>query len=96
MPMTMEMPDETSQAETVQNAFSKDSHCNCIKPAPKVFSKSELVKIEKQTAEISSPIEIKFERILEVAAAAQTNFFQPFNLSDSSYNIKSPRAPPLL
>ena len=96
MPLTMEMPDETSRADITQNALSRDSHCNCVKFAPKVYSKSELVKIEKQTAKISSPVEIKIQRILEIPAVLPANFFQTSYLSDSSYNIKSPRAPPRL
>ncbi|MGI8468750.1 MAG: hypothetical protein ACR2N3_09875 [Pyrinomonadaceae bacterium] len=94
--MTMEMPDESNRAETIQNAICKTGCCNCVQPAPQVFSKSAFLKIEKQTAEISPAISFKIETIPQIISTGQTNFVKSFYLSDSFYNIKSPRAPPRL
>ena len=96
MPMTMEMPAESNQAETIQNVIFESHSCNCAKPAPKVYSKSELLKIEKYAAEISPATTIEVEMIPQIIPDNPANFVQPFQLSDSSYNIKSPRAPPVL
>ncbi len=72
-----------------------DDDCDCLQPAPKAFSKSETIKIEKQTANLpQTRIEIK---AVSSIASIETIFFEKsFYLSDSFYNIKSPRAPPRL
>lgn len=96
MPMTMEMPEQTVQAEAIQNSFTENLNCSCLQPAPKTFSKSELVKIEKQAAKNAPIIEVEFEIIAPIAKTAKADFSKPFYLSDSFYNLKSPRAPPRL
>ena len=96
MPMTMEMPAESNQADAGQPVFSSNPNCSCVKPAPKAFSKSDFLKIEKQTAEITPIISFQAVLLQVVVAGNAANFAQPFQLSDSSYNIKSPRAPPCL
>ena len=72
-----------------------DDDCNCLQPAPKAFSKSETIKLEKQTANLPQ-MRIEIEVVSSIAAAENVHFEKPFCLSDSFYNIKSPRAPPRL
>ncbi len=90
-----EHSDAKQETSPVKTALSFDSsdECGCASPAPRAFSKSETIKIEKQAAvSMFSPLEIK------TASAAfsidNVYFEKPFYLSDSFYNIKSPRAPP--
>ena len=80
----------------IENASRLDSNedCGCIQPAPRIISKSETIKLEKQAAVLPfAKIEIKPAAPL---AARETvrHFEKPFYLSDSFYNLKSPRAPP--
>jgi hypothetical protein len=85
---------DATSSETVQT-FDSDTECCCIQSAPRVFSKSETIKIEKQTAVLLfSKIEIK--AVSPVVSVENIYFERPFYLSDSFYNIKSPRAPPRL
>lgn len=83
---------ETSQIEKTERLKSHDS-CFCLEAAPRVFSKSETVKIEKQAA-VLPVLEIRAKTFF--AATRFENFFwaEPFYFSDSFYNLKSPRAPP--
>ena len=96
MTMTMDVPPQTEQAEAIQNTFTENLNCSCVQSAPKVFSKSELAKIEKQAAKNAPVIEIEFQTIQSIAKSAKADFSKPFYLSDSFYNLKSPRAPPRL
>jgi hypothetical protein len=93
MQMT-EMSPDSDDAQISQNNFSERINCSCFQPAPKVFSNAEIHKVEKQAARNFLVIEFEFEAIPQIAAAAKTDFSKPFYLSDSFYNIKSPRAPP--
>jgi hypothetical protein len=87
-----EKKQEANSSENVKN-FDSNDECSCVQPAPGIFSKSETIKIEKQTSALPfSKIEIK--RVLTVIFAKNTYFEKPFYLSDSFYNLKSPRAPP--
>jgi len=82
-------------ANSLENGFQLDSNdeCFCAQPAPRVFSKSETIKFEKQAVVLSlSPVEIK--AVLQIVADSGVYFEKPFYLSDSFYNLKSPRAPP--
>ena len=86
---------ETDSFENVETArkFNASDECGCASPAPRVFSKSETIKIEKQAAALPfSPVEIK--AVSTVLSAGNVYFEKPFYLSDSFYNLKSPRAPP--
>lgn len=94
MQMTAENHSKPDSPEKVQSISSK-SNCCCFQSAPKVFSKSAFVSIEKQTAEVLPAIKVEFETISQIAAARPANFSQPFYLSDLFYNLKSPRAPPV-
>ena len=85
---------ETSFDENTPQ-LDTDEDCCCIQSAPRAFSKSETLKIEKQAAVVpSTRIEIK--AVSTFVPAENTYFEKPFYLSDSFYNIKSPRAPPRL
>jgi hypothetical protein len=85
---------EMASDENIQQIVS-DDNCCCVQPAPRVFSKSETIKIEKQTAVLSlARIEIK--AVSTFISVENIYFEKPFYLSDSFYNIKSPRAPPRL
>jgi hypothetical protein len=86
---------ETGSVEKVEKAQTFDSgdECLCLQPAPRICSKSETLKIEKQAAALSfSPVDISAAST--VVSAGNVYFEKPFYLSDSFYNIKSPRAPP--
>ncbi|MEP6900788.1 MAG: hypothetical protein ABJA66_03500 [Actinomycetota bacterium] len=83
-----------NSSETLET-FDSDDKCCCVESAPKIFSKSETIKIEKQTAVLPfSRVEIK--AVSRVVSVERIYFEKPFYLSDSFYNIKSPRAPPRL
>ncbi len=94
-----EAAQETPHETVSTSNFSVDvsfEECCCASSAPRVFAKSETVKIEKQTADYqpNAPPEIK---VFVSAENVETiDFAKPFYLSDSFYNLKSPRAPPRL
>ena len=74
--------------------YGSSDECSCMLPAPRAFSKSETLKIEKQSAALPfSRTEIK--PVAAVLPAESHYFEKPFYLSDSFYNLKSPRAPPV-
>ncbi|HEY8562329.1 MAG TPA: hypothetical protein VIL74_18275 [Pyrinomonadaceae bacterium] len=89
---------ETGSAEERAGLDSRDKldsrgECGCAPPAPRAVSKSGAIKIEKQAAVL--PIfEPEFESIPAILPAEKHYFEKPFHLSDSFYNLKSPRAPP--
>lgn len=85
----------TQATNSLEKGSQLDSNdeCFCVQPAPRVFSKSETIKFEKQAAVSPlSPVEIK--TVSQIVADASVYFEKPFYLSDSFYNLKSPRAPP--
>ena len=70
--------------------------CECfVQHAPKVFAKSENVKIEKQSLTIAASALPKEVFVLSVISF-ESNFAAPFYLSDSFYNLSPGRAPPRL
>jgi len=83
---------KNASGENVSDLNSNDE-CFCIQPAPRVFSKSETIKFEKQTAVLPFS-EIEFKAVSQIVSDANIYFEKPFYLSDSFYNLKSPRAPP--
>jgi len=83
---------KTASVENVSQ-INSSQECNCIEPAPRVFAKSETLKIEKQTAALPFS-SAEFKTVSTVLPAKEVFFEKPFYLSDSFYNIKSPRAPP--
>lgn len=83
---------ETTSVEKVSELDSNDE-CFCIQPAPRIFSKSETLKIEKPAA-ILPVSHIEIQTISTIVSDASIYFEKPFYLSDSFYNLKSPRAPP--
>ncbi len=85
---------EMASDENIQQIDS-DEDCCCVQPAPRVFSKSETIKIEKQAA-VLPLMRIEIKAVSTIVSAENTYFEKPFYLSDSFYNIKSPRAPPRL
>ena len=75
--------------------LNPSAECGCILPAPRVFSKSETIKIEKQAAAL--PFSMPEIKLISAVLPAENHYFEkPFYLSDSFYNLKSPRAPPAL
>ena len=73
--------------------IDSNDDCGCIRPAPRVFSKSETIKIEKQAAVLT--FSLAGTKAVLTAVSVENFFFEkPFYLSDSFYNSKSPRAPP--
>ena len=85
---------ETSGIQTSHQA-AFDASCVCFTPsAPEAFGKSETLKIQKQAALFASEIEIVYGFAPARAPSAARFEFSKISLSDSSYNLKSPRAPP--
>jgi len=82
---------EVNQTDVLNTA------CECFRQsAPKVNAKSENVKIEKQAAAQTPYISFQIGSITRIISVKLTDYVKPFYLSDSFYNIKSPRAPPHL
>ena len=77
------------------SAFDADDNCVCMQSAPRVFAKSEVVKIKKQTAAILPNIVVSIKLTEPIVVVENFDFAKPFYLSDSFYNLKSPRAPPI-
>ena len=71
--------------------------CECLfDSAPKIVAKSDNVKVEKYIPLWSEKVEA-IRGFIAVRAPAKSRFdFEIFRINDSSYNIKSPRAPPRL
>lgn len=86
---------ENLSAET-SATFDATDDCVCAQSAPRVFAKSEVVKIEKQAAVISSGIKVSVTLTASISAVKTSDYSKPLYLCDSFYNIKSPRAPPVL
>lgn len=86
------MPPETSAADN----FCANDVCVCLKTAPRVFDKAQIVKIEKQAVAVLPNVIILFDSNAPTVAVETIDFVKPFYLSDSFYNLKSPRAPPVL
>ena len=70
--------------------------CCCVSSAPRVFAKAETIKIEKQTAGYQPNAPPVFNSFASIKKVETIDFAKPFYLSDSFYNLKSPRAPPRL
>lgn len=86
---------DSAETKNVSPVLS-EKECCCIKPAPKVFAKSETVKTEKQFAKISSSASVEINVIVQINSVRTTEFIRPFYLSDSFYNLSPGRAPPRL
>jgi len=85
---------DAGTTETTETSIS-EAGCVCFQTAPKVFAKSETVKVKKHAAAISNlapPIVVSAPQIVSV----RIDFTKPFYLSDSFYNISPGRAPPVL
>jgi hypothetical protein len=87
-----ETAQKTDSPEKV-SALDSNDECHCIQPAPRVFSKSETIKFEKQAA-VSPLSQVEIKAVSSIVSPAVVYFEKPFYLSDSFYNLKSPRAPP--
>jgi hypothetical protein len=95
-----EMPSCHEHSEKVQKAepdsaeqLDANDECCCVQSGPRVFSKSETLKIEKQSVVL--PLSrVDFKTVSPVVLPKGVYFEKPFYLSDSFYNLKSPRAPP--
>lgn len=76
-------------------SFDANEDCSCLQPTPRVYAKSETIKIEKQTTALSFS-GVEFKAISVILISENAYYEKPFYLSDSFYNLKSPRAPPIL
>lgn len=85
----------TDTAETIQTIIS-EIECCCIQPAPKFVTKSETVKIEKQTATLLPTTRLKIDFAPHVVLTKTAGFIKPFYLSDFFYILTPGRAPPRL
>ena len=81
--------------ESAQSVVPADECC-CIEPAPKVYAKSETVKIEKQSAAISQTLLPEIALAPKLILIKTVNFETPFYLTDSFYNLSPGRDPPVL
>lgn len=84
---------QTNRTENFSDALSL-ADCCCFQSAPRVFAKSETVKIEKQAAEVLTGARIVLQLTAPIIAVKTLNSVAPVYLSDFFYNFKSPRAPP--
>lgn len=92
-----EIADENSREssfETVSVSESEPGDCCCVQSAPRVFAKTECVKLEKQTAAILPFAPIEFVSISQTVPVKTVDFAAPFYLSDSFHNLTPGRAPP--
>lgn len=88
---------EMNQSAETSATIDSDENCVCVQSAPRVLAKSGIVKIEKQAAATVSPnVAVLIELTVQVTTVKTSDYSKPFYLSDSFYNIKSPRAPPVL
>lgn len=87
---------EMHQSTETSATFDANDDCVCAQSAPRIFAKSEVVKIQKQAATVSPYITISVELTARIDAVETSDYSKPFYLCDSFYNIKSPRAPPVL
>ncbi len=86
--------DEMPMSAENSTMFESNEACVCAQAAPRVFDKSPNVKIEKQATAILPRIVVSIELVAVAATVETVSYKKPFYLSDSFYNIKSPRAPP--
>lgn len=82
-----------TSTEDFSDSFSL-AECCCLQSAPRVFAKSETVKLEKQTAKVLLNPAIDFQSNAAVVEAATFDFVTSVYFSNSFRNPKSPRAPP--
>jgi hypothetical protein len=87
--------DDLAKTDAISLSLSQPECC-CIKPAPKVYAKSETVKAEKQVAGIHSATRIELDLTLQIVSVKTIELIRPFYLSDSFYNVSPGRAPPRL
>ena len=84
---------QSDSTETVQTVIS-EGDCNCVQPAPKVVSKNENFKFEKQTVALLPKLPVEIKVVPHIVSADVIDFEPPFYLSDSFYNISPSRGPP--
>lgn len=91
-------PTEHHSSDSNESALSvvPADECCCIEPAPRVFAKSETVKVEKQSAALPQSSLDKAALIAEIVLVKSIDFETPFYLTDSFYNLSPGRAPPVL
>ena len=82
-----------NSAENLSDSFSLEECC-CFQSAPRVFAKSETVKIEKHAAEISPNSAIHFQSTVPIVEVVTFYSIAPVYHLDFFKNPKSPRAPP--
>jgi hypothetical protein len=83
---------ETDSSETIKTTVS-ETECCCMSPAPRVTTKTESIKFEKQIAAIPFAALIENKTVSQIFSV-KIDFTKPFYLSDSFYNISPGRAPP--
>lgn len=91
--------DNLRQKESAQTNQSKalDVSCICfVQATPKAPGSVETVKIQKQAAIFTAKIDVVYGFALARPPSATRFSFSATALSDSAYNIKLPRAPPIL
>ncbi len=100
-----EHSEETKPAEDSNAAVSPETAeakafgggCVCFQTAPKIFVKSETVKIKKQATAATVAVLTRLEPVaVSQIASVKLDFNQPFYLSDSFHNLSPGRAPPVL
>lgn len=88
--------DEQAEINFASLSFSETECCCISSPAPKVFTKSETVKTEKQVARILPKTEFEINLAPQIVSVKTVEFIRPFYLSDSFHNLAPGRAPPCL
>ena len=94
-----ESPDKYHHEAVSTDIFSFNAtldECCCSLNTPKVFAKTETVKIEKQAINYQPNAPPQTVLTAPSQTAETVYYTKPLYLSDSFHNIKSPRAPPRL
>lgn len=78
------------------NSVDQSDECCCVQPSPKIYAKSEGIKIQKQSAALLTFAPVELKSISQVASVKTIHIAAPFYLSDSFYNLTPGRAPPVL
>lgn len=90
----------TENRQESANADSADFYnipCECFaESAPKVFAKSENIKVEKQSAKLALSIYFENREVLPNVSGVKVDFSTPFHITRFFDNLKSPRAPPIV
>ncbi|HEX8251158.1 MAG TPA: hypothetical protein VF599_23490 [Pyrinomonadaceae bacterium] len=89
--------EQTNETDSPAETVTGGDACCCVQPAPKVVTKSETVKPEKQTAALPTAATAPATIVFAAQVIPAQNYLpKPLYLTDSFYNLSPGRAPPRL